>query len=290
MVNKSFIRKLVIKFFPNQYVKYSYKRHFGVYPNLENPRNFNEKILWIILNWKHPLLVECTDKYRMREYVRKCSLEFLLPQLYGFWNNASLIEWDKLPEQYVLKCNHGCGMNIICDGNGNLDIDDSIRKLNKWLHVKYGGDRFYEPHYLHINPLVFAEEYIQTSDGRMPIDYKIYCFNGKPELVLACVERDINVHLEFYDLTWNVLDIGAEKNRKKARRPASLNKMIEYAKKLSEPFPFVRVDFYDRDGEPILGELTFTPFYGMARYYSDEGNDWLGSLLSLPEKYEGCFN
>lgn len=289
---KTYARKMFIRFMPQIYVKYAYKRHFGTFPDLKNPKNFNEKILWLIFNWQHPLMVECTDKYRMREYVKKCGLEFTLPKLYGVWNCGKDIEWSKLPDKYVLKCNHGCEMNIICDGKEKINRVEASNKLDKWLKTKYGGDKFYEPHYLHIKPLIFAEEYIQTVDGKLPIDYKIYCFNGRAKLILACVERNVEektVHFEFYDLKWNVLDIGSEKNLRKARKPASLKQMIEYAEILSKPFPFVRVDFYDRDGEPILGELTFTPFYGMARYYSNEGNIWLGSMLNLPQKYMGHY-
>ena len=286
---KSMFRKTWMKVLPKSYVKYAYKKHFRRKPNLDDPQNFNEKILWIIFNWQNPLIVQCTDKYRMREYVKEVGLESILPKLYGVWDNVRSIDWNNLPDTFVMKCNHGCEMNIICDNKDKLDIKDEETKLDKWMQTRYGDDKFYEPHYLYIKPIIFAEEYIKTSDGKMPIDYKIYCFNGKPELVLACVERDVEVKFEFYDLEWNVLDIGAKKNEQKARKPASLSKMIEYAKKLSKPFPFVRVDFYDRDGEPILGELTFTPFYGMARYYSEEGNLWLGSKLQLPEKYPGHF-
>ncbi|MCD8011764.1 MAG: hypothetical protein LUG99_01040 [Lachnospiraceae bacterium] len=288
-MNKDFkenLRKLWIRVAPKSYVRYAYKIHFGVYPNLKKPENFNEKILWLIFNWQHPLLVQCTDKFNMRNYVADCGLEEILPKLYGSWTDAQLVEWDKLPEQYAIKCNHGCEMNIICTNKADINIALASKQLNTWLHTRYGADKFYEPHYLHIKPIIFAEEYIKTLDGKLPIDYKIYCFNGVPELALACVDRETRVKFEFYDLQWNVLDIGAEKNNMKARRPISLDKMVEYSRILSKPFPFVRVDFYDRDGDPVLGELTFTPFYGMARYYSEEGNLWLGNKLELPKKYK----
>ncbi|MDO5138444.1 MAG: ATP-grasp fold amidoligase family protein, partial [Oscillospiraceae bacterium] len=117
----------------------------------------------------------------------------------------------------------------------------------------------------------------------------IYCFNGKPELVLVCFERDIDVQFEWYDLQWNVLEIGAKKNLGKAKCPSSLDQMIEYAENLCIPFPYVRVDFYERNRQPVLGELTFTPYYGMADYYSKEGCEWLGQKLQLPEKYPKHF-
>lgn len=273
---------------PKSYVKYEYKKRFGVYPDLNNPMNFNEKILWIIFNWQHPLIVQCADKYRMREYVEQKGLGSILPKLYGIWEDASKIDWDSLPEEFVIKCNHGCKMNIICENKALLDTDKATIQLDEWMHTNYGG-KVYEPHYSHIKPIILAEEYIKNPGTRMPVDYKIYCFNGKPELVMACVERDMDVQFEWYDFDWNVIEIGAKKNQKKAKRPASLPEMIKYAQTLCPDFPYVRVDFYERGGKPILGELTFTPYFGMAYYYSEEGCKWLGDKLNLPEKYQSHF-
>lgn len=281
---KEFFKNVIKTINPKAYVFVSYRKRFGFFPDLKNPKNFNEKILWLIFNWQHPLIVQCSDKYRMRDYVDKCGLVNILPELYGAWEDANLINWESLPDSFVIKCNHGCKMNLICSGSkSEFDIEAATSILDRWMHINYGG-KVYEPHYSKIKPIIFAEEYIDTGI-KMPIDYKIYCFNGVPSLVLACVERETTVHLEWYDFDWNVLDIGAEKNQKKAPKPMSLDKMVEYAKKLSKPFPYVRVDFYERDGQPILGELTFTPYFGMAPYYSEKGNRWLGNKLILPEKY-----
>ena len=290
------IRRSIHKFFtaigggyPTLLVQRRYRIRFGRKLDFNNPQNFNEKILWLEKNWQHPLVVQCADKYRLHEYAKSLNMENIMPAIYGMWEDASQIDWDSLPERFVIKCNHGAMQNIICMNKEKLDKVDAVRRLNSWLKFDYGQLEF-ELHYSHIKPVIFAEEYIEpNTDKLMPEDYKIYCFNGKPRFVLVCLDREVGLELEWYDLNWNVFDIGVKPNKGKAQRPDSLEKMIEYAEKLSKPFPFVRVDFYDRAGEPILGELTFTPKYGMAKYYSEKGNKEIGDMLVLPEKYKGRF-
>lgn len=275
--------------YPTILVKRRYRIRFGRSLDFDNPSNFNEKILWLEKNWQHPLIVQCSDKYRLHEYVRGLGLERIMPKIYGKWDHAEDIDWDSLPDQFVIKCNHGAKWNIICTNKAGLNRNESESKLNSWLKMDYGLREF-EVHYSHIKPVIFAEEYIEpNSDKLMPDDYKIYCFNGKPKFLLVCLERESELELEWYDFDWNIYDIGAKPNKGKAKRPKSLEKMIEYAEKLSQPFPFVRVDFYDRSGEAVLGEMTFSPMYGMAKYYSEEGNKQIGDMLLLPQKYKGRF-
>lgn len=275
--------------YPTCLVKRRYRIRFGKGLDFNNPQNFNEKILWLEKNWQHPLVVQCADKYRLHEYVRGLGLEEIMSKIYGKWNHADEIDWERLPNQFVIKCNHGAKWNIICTDKEKLDKLDTEKKLGSWLRMDY-GKREFEVHYSHIAPVIFAEEYIEPNEDKlMPEDYKIYCFNGKPRFLLVCLEREIGLELEWYDFDWNIFDIGAKPNKRKAKRPDSLEKMVEYAERLSKPFPFVRIDFYDRAGEPILGELTFSPMYGMAKYYSEEGNKKIGDMLILPQKYKGRF-
>lgn len=212
-----------------------------------------------------------------------------MPKLYGCWQDAHQIDWENLPNKFVIKCNHGAKWNIICRNKKTFDIEQAQKKLECWLRMDYGQKEF-EVHYSHIKPLVFAEEYIEPStDDLLPVDYKIYCFNGIPRIILVCLDRETELKLEWYDFEWNVYDIGTKKNEQIAKRPKNLSKMWEFAERLSKPFPFVRVDFYDTDYQPVLGELTFTPMYGMAKYYSAEGNKKIGDMLALPSKYGGRF-
>lgn len=276
--------------YPTLLVQRRYKIRFGRNLDFDNPQNFNEKILWLEKNWQHPLVVQCADKYRLHEYVRGLDLEYIMPKIYGKWDDATEIDWDSLPNQFVIKCNHGAKWNIICKDKSKLDKAEATRKLNTWVKMDY-GEREFEIHYSHIKPVIFAEEYIEpNTDKLMPEDYKVYCFNGKPMFLLVCLEREVELELEWYDFDWNVFDIGAKPNKQKGKRPESLEKMVALAEKLAKPFPFVRVDFYDRAGEPILGELIFTPMYGMAKYYSEEGNKLIGDMLALPPMYKDRFH
>ncbi|MCS2331116.1 glycosyl transferase [Parabacteroides distasonis] len=247
-----------------------------------------KKICWLALYWQKPIVVKCADKYELREYVSSLGLMELMPQLYGVYTDVKGIEWNRFPKKFVIKCTHGCKYNIVCFNKDELDIHSADISLNKWLHSVYGTNT-YEPHYSKMTPRIIAEEFIETSERGLPEDYKVYCFNGEPKCVLVCLNRESELVLEWYDLEWNVFDIGAKSNMRRANKPACLDQMIKYARILSKGFPFVRVDFYDSFGKPILGEMTFTPMYGMAKYYSKEGNLLLGSMLTLPNKYKGHF-
>ena len=273
---------------PVFYVKQKYYRIFGTSLDLVNPQGLNEKICWLALYWQKPIVVKCADKYELREYVSSLGLMELMPQLYGVYTDVKGIEWNRFPKKFVIKCTHGCKYNIVCFNKDELDIHSADISLNKWLHSVYGTNT-YEPHYSKMTPRIIAEEFIETSERGLPEDYKVYCFNGEPKCVLVCLNRESELVLEWYDLEWNVFDIGAKSNMRRANKPACLDQMIKYARILSKGFPFVRVDFYDSFGKPILGEMTFTPMYGMAKYYSKEGNLLLGSMLTLPNKYKGHF-
>lgn len=140
-----------------------------------------------------------------------------MPKIYGKWDDATEIDWDSLPNQFVIKCNHGAKWNIICKDKSKLDKAEATRKLNTWVKMDY-GEREFEIHYSHIKPVIFAEEYIEpNTDKLMPEDYKVYCFNGKPMFLLVCLEREVELELEWYDFDWNVFDIGAKPNKQKGK-------------------------------------------------------------------------
>ncbi len=254
--------------------------------NLNNPKTFNEKLMWLKLNWQHPLISQCADKHGVRQYVKECGYENILPKLYGVYDNVELIEWDKFPEKFALKCTHGCGFNIICDNKGKLDKSEAIGKMKKWMKTRYGFEAV-EIQYDKIKPRIICEEYIETSAGLLPNDYKIYCFNGEPKLTLVCTERSKSVKLDFMDINWSPMDIGANGwgSNSQHEKPKCYERMVEICKRLAKPFPFVRVDFYDKNGIPILGEMTFTPAGCAGRYYNDKGLNLLGNMINLPDRY-----
>lgn len=264
--------------------KQLYIRNHGEEPNLDNPQNFNEKVMWLVHNvYKNdPVITGCADKYEMRVYVKKKGLGFLLPEVYGVWKNPDNIDWNVLPEQFVLKCNHGCGTNIFCRDKAKLDKKDAIKTLKHWLRINF-ANYYGEVNYKHINRRVFAEEFLDDGSSNQPVDWKFHCFHGEPKVLLIITEREINPQYVFTDMDYNRLYInkGDHSGESMIPRPDTFDDMIEYAKKLSDGFPFVRVDFYTFSGKVYLGEMTFSPLGCAIDYITDEALLEMGGWLDL---------
>jgi len=280
------------RFFPNIYLEKIVKRHYKVVTgkklNLRNPKTVSEKLWWIALYWQSPLIVKCADKYLMREYAKDCGCEEILVPLLGVYNNAEEIDFDALPQKFVLKCNHGCGGHILCEDKSKLDIEATKKQLNNCLSEDY-GKRFFEFHYSKIPPKIICEKFLDFSMEKSLIDYKIHCFNGKPAFFLVCTDRDYHddsVVITSYSLEWEKLSLLKDEGKVDVSKPELLNEMIEYAEKLSKPFPYVRMDFYNVENKKYLGEFTFTPQGNFMTYYKDSTLEMMGDLLKLPKKYK----
>lgn len=252
------------------------------------PRTLNEKLLWISLYWQHPLKTRCADKWKVRDYITKdCGLpESLLVPIIGVYDSSSEIDFDSLPEQFVLKCNHGCGYNILVDDKSKIDKSEVCRQLDEWMATYYRG-AVGEIHYMGIKPhKILCEKYLQPLNETSMTDYKMFCLNGEPQFVQVCYDRDFDVGIAkrgVYSLDeWKQFDCPPAE----IERPKSLDKMIEYAKVLASEFPFVRVDYYEIEGSPMISELTFSPFGNMIDFYSNETLLKYGKKLKLPRKYK----
>lgn len=277
-------------FAPTYNTKRLYKAAFGKKLNLEHPHEFNEKIQWLKLNtyYHNDLITQCVDKYRVREYLEEKGMTALLPKLYGVYSKGEEIDWQILPNKFVLKCNHGCGYNILCSDKDKLDKKKTISLLNKWLKKDY-WKIFSEIQYKDVKKKIIAEEHL--GDG---IDtYKFFCFNGIPKfLYVLTSEMDENSHhpdLAYYDIEWHRLPYklkGHGQYPGEIKKPESLKKMIEISRKLSEDFPFVRVDLYDVQGKIFFSELTFIPTGGLMKIKPDELGVEMGSWLRLPSETE----
>lgn len=276
-------------YFPRKLLKDWYKEVFHVELNLESPRNICEKICWMKLHADMTMWTRCADKYEVRKYVEEKGLASTLNELYGVYEDAREIDFDKLPEQFVLKTNNGGGGSnvIIVKSKATLDTKKTVKQLNGWLKQKV-GNRWVEPHYKAIKPLIIAEKYLQPeSEETSLLDYKFYCFDGKVHSVFFCSDRELgeSVHYSTYDLDWQYQP---EKTLPKYRtdkaysKPKSLDKMIEYSNILSKGIPFVRMDWYEIEGEPVFGEMTFTPGGGFMQFHSMEYLEELGDQLVLP--------
>lgn len=266
-----------------------YRSIFNKDINWEAPRNLIEKIYWLEMFSDTSLWTLCADKFRMRQYVESKGFGHLLPKNYGHWLNADDIDFDSLPEQFVLKTTNGCGQVLLVKDKTELNIRKTRKLLNEWMRLKYGYTDG-QVHYSRIKPCIIAEEYLSCADCDSLTDYKVWCFNGKAEYVLVVYDRVIlgkhqGYSLSAYDLEWN--DISRRVLRKDNKhfsgrpvdRPQNLEAMIEAAQKLSTGFPQVRVDFFETDGNRLsIGELTFSTGYG---YHTDEFYDYLGTKVDL---------
>lgn len=286
MIRKPIIANLV-KISPVIATKVLYRMAFKRKINLKKPITFNEKLQWLKLYWQNPLVAKCADKYDMREYVIECGCSNALNEVYGMYTNVNDIDFDKFPNQFAIKGTHGCGYNIICTDKKLLDKDNTKIQLNKWLKERYSLVAA-EIQYDKMLPKIICEKYIRGKNSEVPNDYKVYCFNGKPLFTMACVDRiDGKASYYFFDNNWCLLPYNdASKNCKVIiEKPNSFSEMIEYCEKLTKPFPFVRMDFYDTDRGAILGEMTFTPAGALDSALSYDIDKLMGDLINLPSKY-----
>lgn len=241
--------------------------------HLKNPETLPEKICWLSLYGDWQLMARCADKWEVRDYVREKGLERLLVPVYGpAVARAEEIPFQLYPEQFVLKATHGCKMNDICTDRSKLDADGCRRKAAGWLATKYGTYSV-EPHYRELQPRVYCEAYLGPAETL--IDYKIFCYNGEPQYIMVCSQRETmgekqvsRVALQLYDLEWKPLPwvTGWKEHyagRKEIPRPERLEEMLEAARSLSQDFDFVRVDLYEVNHRVYFGELTFTPANGV---------------------------
>lgn len=261
----------------------------------KHPRDINEKIQWLLVYGDTTEWTRLADKYKVREYVKEKGLEHLLVPLYGVWENAKQIDFDALPEKFVLKCNHDYGSTIVVNKNSaDYNREDICEELDKCLKRDFGYKG--ELHYRGIPRKIIAEKYLEMSDSEKAlsssiIDYKVWCFDGKPCYIIAIYDRtEDSLFHEAYDLNWNahpeylLLNNHCRIGNGKIPKPKSFSEMLEASSILSKGFPEVRVDFYEIDRRLFFGEMTFTSGAGMMKQYTPEFCKILGDLVILPKR------
>lgn len=283
------IYKLIIKIlniFPQKQArKILYFLRFKKKLNLKSPKDFNEKINWLMYYKYDEKISDLSDKIKVKEIIEKLEIKELnIPKNLKIYQNASEINSKLLPEKYVLKCNNGCGNVFICDDKDNFEINDVKKILAKNMKKDFSKETF-EFHYSNIKPAIMCEEYLKDNVLKNPIDYKFYCFNGKVDGILVCTNRENNLKLNHYDNNWKERNfvIDKYKGNVKNNKPKNLDKMIEIAEIICSKLQlvFCRVDLYNINGKIYLGELTFTPASGMIKYYNQEALDYLGDKLII---------
>lgn len=264
-----------------------FQKRTGKPLDLNNPRTFTEKLQWLKLFDVTPIKSRLADKYLVRGWVtEKIGAQYLIPLL-GVWEDFDSIDFDALPEQFVLKCNHGCSMNIIVRDKKTFDRERAREKINAWLAVDYGAQRILEPHYSRIDRKIIAEKFMADGDLPQPQDYKFYTFGGKPVYCICMTDRSTNLKQDCFDMNWKPTGVEMDdhppgEHPENIPRPKNFELMKKLAAVLAEGFSFVRVDFYEIDGEVYFGEMTFTPGAGNFSYKSEGTDELLGDLLKLP--------
>lgn len=268
-----------------------FKKHCGHRINFENPSDINEKINWLKFYTNTDKWSELTDKYQVRKYVEDNELGHTLNTIYGVYEKSEDINFETLPESFVIKLTNGGGGKYVklVQNKRELNIPRLRKELNEWLKYPFGLISA-EPHYLKIKPRILIEKYLNSDlkSENFLVDYKFNCYNGKVYSVLLCSDRmKGSVKLSIYDLNWNLQPDKITSNYRTSKtysRPVSFDKMLEYSEILAKDFVHVRIDWYEINGEPVFGEMTFTPAAGFYTYYSEEYLKELGAQLVLPGK------
>ena len=265
------------------YLKVDYYLAMKKKLNLDNPQTFNEKLQWMKLHDKHPEYTMMVDKYEAKEYVRGIlGDEYIIPTL-ALWDRPEDIDFNILPNEFVLKCTHDSGCVIICKDKCSFDVEAARRKLASRLRKEFYLEHREYP-YRDVKPRIIAEKYMVDESGSELKDYKFFCFNGEPKMMFVASGRPYNTRIDFYDENFELLPFtrGYPRSDKPMAKPASFEEMKSLAKRLSEKMPFVRVDFYDINGCVYFGELTFFPASGNERFEPEEWDYKVGGWFKLP--------
>lgn len=269
------------------FLKIKYRLIMGKPLNLKEPKTFNEKLQWLKLYNRRPEYTKLVDKYEVRKYIAKTIGEQYLIPLLGVYDSFEEIDFDKLPNQFVLKPNHTSGDIYICKDKSTIDFNELRKKVNKWLKRKYYCIHREWP-YKNIKPKIICEEYMVDESGKELKDYKFMCFNGEVKCLFVCLNRYLpsGLNVDFYDMDWNPMPF--ERHYRNSgtiiKKPMNFYKMVRFAEKLSKGIPFVRVDFYEANGQLYFGELTFYPGSGFEEFTPDSYDYLLGSWIQLPFK------
>jgi len=275
---------ILYQYSPKNAIQIMFYLKTGQRLNLKNPSLFNEKLQWIKLYDKNELMPICVDKYEVRQYIKDCGCEEILNHLLWEGFQAEEIPFEKLPERFVIKVTHGQGFNIICKDKKDLNIPKTIKKLKRWLHAKYlpcYGEWFYGK----VKPRIIIEDFLGSGQEDTPNDYKVFCFHGNPKIIDVHVDRFTHHRRNIYNLEWNrienvILKYPNDRNLS-VEKPKVLEQLLTYARKLSEQFMHVRVDFYIIDSKIYFGELTFTNGAGFDSISPKEFDEIMGSWIDL---------
>jgi len=258
-------------------------RSMGKDYNDSKINNFQDKLNWLLVHESPELKTDIVDKILLRNYSRKILGKDICVPIIKIYDSINDINLDELPEKFVLKCNHGSQMNIICQNKSDFNLNDAKKQLDEWLKLNYALIG-YEYQYLNVKRKVFSEVFLKDN----LTDYKFYCFNGYPKLIKVrskCYKKGVKIY-HYYDENWKKTNIETNlgdniKLNNDFPKPKYFNLMMEYAKKFAKNFSFIRVDLYEFNDTVYLSELTFTPANARTPYKNEKQSIYLGNLLDL---------
>ena len=266
-----------------------FREKVGYPPDFDHPCSMNEKIFWLKLNYHNPLVTTCCDKFAVKDYVtEKLGEGYVIPTL-GSWKRAEDVDFDALPDRFVLKVNWSSGYNIIVKDKSSIDREEIRAKISHWMQPQQNS--YYQTFnwgYKHMVPVVYAEQYMEQISGQL-YDYKFFCCNGQAKFWFIATDRyeDSTLTHDFFDMEFNHLDFdygGRAHAAQPLQKPKNFETMVELAENLAKPFPFVRVDFYEIDGKVYVGEMTFYPGGGILPFDPVEWDYKLGEYIILPQQ------
>lgn len=265
------------------YVKLEYKYITHHKCNLKNPKRYTEKLQYLRLFSypKNELVTKCASRDGVREYIKEIGLENILIPIYGVYDKFDDIDFNLLPEKFVMKCTHACAFNYICTDKKSINVNELRAKFNTWLNTNY-GKKTCEMHYSKIKPRIIIEQYI----GNYPDEYKFHVFNGKAKYLYLVTGRNSDIKYNNYYIDFTPFD-GAQFNgwdkrdEKEIKKSPHYEEMVKLAELIAKPFPFVRVDLYEVDGQIYFGEMTFTPAKGTLIFDDDSCDFEIGEWLDI---------
>lgn len=264
-------------------VRIEYRRNRGRRLNLRHPRRYNEKLQWLKVYWRDPLVYQCTDKLRVRRYVARRGWESTLNTLYGMYERVEDIDLRQLPDRFVLKPTNASSKILMCLNKGEFELEQHGPELRRWLtHNHYYATG--EWNYRHLVPRIMAEAYLGDEEGNPPLDYKVFCFQGVPTYIMVDFDRFGERTRNVYDVNWQRVPVSMRfpNNPNDVPPPQSLPTMLQIAADLSRPFPQVRIDFYEVSGKPVFAECTFFHGRGYKRFKPESYDSEFGAQLALP--------
>lgn len=280
----------MLKFVPDDMmVKLQYRIKTGRKLNLDSPQRYTEKLQWYKLYYRNPVMMQCVDKYGVREYVEKKGLGHILNVLYQVVDKPEEVDFDVLPDKFVLKTTNGSSTNILCRDKAALDIDETRKKLGEFLAMAEASAGR-EWAYTGSSKKIIVEQLLEDpSNADLGIsDYKFLCFGGKVAYIVYDKDRFTDHKRNFYDPDWNYIKVDSDCPcfEDSVPKPENFDEMLAVAEKLSEDFPAVRVDLYNIGGKIYFGELTFYPWSGYVQFDPDEFDFKLGEKFRLPQAKE----